>query len=217
MSEQSKIVTPSAEEVAAYGGQGAESGSEPGSEQPTAAAAESPAVSPEEAAARSEAQEWRDRCLRARAELANYQKRIEKDRSEAMRYAHAELARALLPVIDDLERLIKGAEEPNATLETLVKGVQLTRDNFLKVLQQFHVLPIEAHGRPFDPNVHEALLEQASDHPERTVLQELAKGYKLHDRVLRPSKVIVSRSLATPGGGGEGETDPSAPEQTPQA
>src|SRR5580765_6362732 len=153
MSKQNKIVTPSEEETAEYGGGPASSRSDRDENGP-ASSSTGPKADPAgsaatEAPARSEADDWRDKFLRARAELANYQKRSEKDRSEAMRYAHAELARALLPLVDDLDRLINSAAESNATMDALVQGVRLTRENFLKILQQFHVLPIVSHGQPF--------------------------------------------------------------------
>jgi molecular chaperone GrpE len=202
MSKQGKIVTPSSEEVSAYGGAAKSAGQDeaasPDDRANPAGAGAAPA--PESLVERSEADEWRDKFLRAKAELSNYQKRSEKDRSEAMRYAHAELARALLPIADDLERLIRSASEQNASIEALVEGVRLTQENFLKVLEKFHVLPIEAHGQPFDPSVHEALMEQPSEqHADLpVVLHEVTRAITLHDRVLRPSKVIVSKSIALP-------------------
>ncbi len=143
----------------------------------------------------SEAEEWKDKCLRARAELLNFQRRSEKDRSDALRYANAGLVKSLLPVLDDLERVIEStsADEGGHLLE----GVRLTRDNFTKVLQEAHVETISAAGQPFDPRIHEALMQQPSaDHPPGTVLQEVARGYKLYDRVLRPAKVIVSKEAS---------------------
>jgi molecular chaperone GrpE len=189
MSEDDKIVTPSEEEVAQYGGQ---AGSEP-AEAEGSAAAETPGEPASET--RSEADEWRERFLRAKADLANYQKRSEKERLESIRYAAAELAKALLPVLDDIDRVIAaGADEKN-TRDALLEGVRLTRENFLKVFKQFHVTPIEAEGQPFDPSVHEAMMQQpVDDFTEPKVLQEVARGYRMHERVLRPSKVIVSKA-----------------------
>jgi molecular chaperone GrpE len=196
MSKHNRIVTPNEQEVAEYGGS-----EKMADDVPTSPKTDPSSVTPDPTIAgespRTEADEWREKYLRARAELANYQKRAEKDRSEAMRYAHAELARALLPVLDDLERLIRSASEKGASLTALVEGVRLTQENFLKVLEKFHVLPIEAQGQPFDPNVHEALMQQPSEQHTNlpVVLQEVARGFTLHDRVLRPSKVIVSKSI----------------------
>ena len=168
MSDENKIVIPAADEVDRYGGE-------------TSAAPEPPT--------KSEAEEWKDKFLRAKADLSNYQKRAEKDRADSLRYAVADLARALLPVIDDLDRVIANAPED----DKLLAGVKLTRDNFLKILEEFQIVPISSEGQPFDPRLHEAVLEQPSEHAERTVLKEVGRGYRLHDRVLRPARVVVSK------------------------
>jgi molecular chaperone GrpE len=154
-------------------------------------------ASEEVEAPRSEADEWKDKCLRAKAELANFQRRSAKDRQSALKYANAELVKSLLPVLDDLQRVVENGASASSP-ESVVNGVRLTIDNFLKALAQYHTTPIEAEGKPFDPELHEAMMEQPSpEHAERTVLQVVAEGYKLHDRVLRPAKVIVSRAAAT--------------------
>ncbi len=194
MTGKKKIVIANEGEVAEYGGAEGDppaqaSGAD---ESPAEAAAQAPAAA--EPVERSEADEWREKYLRAKAELANYQRRAQKERAEAIRYAHAELVRALLPMLDDLERVIASGEGESAALRAVVDGAKLTRENVHKVLGQFDVVPIEAAGQPFDPAVHEAMMEQPSaEHAERMVLRVLSKGYRLHDRVLRPAKVIVSK------------------------
>lgn len=146
-------------------------------------------------AAVSAEQEWKDKYLRAKADLANFQKRAEKERLEGLRYANAGLIKALLPVIDDIERVVQSSPEAESASNPLLSGVRMTLENFRKVLSQFHVECIDAAEQPFDPMVHEALMEQSSPaHPPRTVLSVVARGYRLHDRVLRPAKVIVSRA-----------------------
>jgi molecular chaperone GrpE len=157
---------------------------------------------PGTAEASAKENEWRDMALRARAELSNYQKRAEKDRADSIRFANAGILKNLLPVIDNLERVIQTGIAAEGNAQALVDGVKLTLDQFQKVLRDYQVEVIPAEGQPFDPQVHEALMERPSDHPERTVLQELAKGYKLHDRVLRPAKVIVSKPSAASGAAG---------------
>jgi len=144
----------------------------------------------------SEAEQWKEKFLRAKAELANYQRRVGKDHAESLRYANATLLRALLPILDDLERVIESGSNHQDSAEAILGGVKLTLDNFMKVLRDAHVERIESEGKPFDPKVHEAMLEQPSpEHSERTVLQEVAKGYRLYERVLRPAKVIVSKAV----------------------
>lgn len=183
-----KIVLPTDDEVDQFGGESA------GADE---AGADSASGSGEEGAKqepRSEAEEWKDKFLRSKAELANYQRRAEKDRSESLRYANAQLVQALLPILDDLERVIASGAEPNSEVPAVISGVQLTLDNFLKALKSFNVATIESEGQPFDPAIHEAMMQQPSgEHSEPTVLQETAKGYRLHDRVLRPARVIVSK------------------------
>lgn len=137
--------------------------------------------------------EWKEIALRARAELSNYQKRAEKERAESVRYANGNLLKALLPVLDNLERVVQTEVQAEGTPQTLVDGVELTLDMLQKVLRDHDVEPIAAEGQPFDPHVHEAMMVRPSDHAEQTVLQEVGKGYKLHERILRPARVIVSK------------------------
>jgi molecular chaperone GrpE len=198
--KERKIVTPSEEEVAQYGGQQpSEEGNS--SEAQEEAASGEVENSSESADVEAADENWKEKALRAKAELLNYQRRTQKDREESMRYAYAGLVRSLLPVIDDLERVITSAEEHTQDAQSIIDGVKMTLENFYKVLREFHVHTIESEGQPFDPQFHEAMMEQPSDeYPPRTVLQEVVKGYKLHDRVIRPAKVIVSKAA-------EGSTD----------
>lgn len=182
---EDQVVTPSAEEVAQYGGADAAAG------QADAAAPSAETPAPEN--------DWKDIALRARAELSNYQRRAEKDRADSVRYANASLLKGLLPVLDNLERVVQTGTASDGNTKALLDGVKLTLEAFQKTLRDFNVEIIAAEGQPFDPQVHEAMMERPSDHPERMVLQELARGYKLYDRVLRPAKVIVSKPTETAG------------------
>jgi molecular chaperone GrpE len=143
----------------------------------------------------AEAQRQRDEYLdllqRSRAEFANYQKRS-KSQAEADRlYSIGSLARDLLEGLDNLERAteaLRASGVPNVT-----EGLDMVHKQLLATLAKHGVEPIQALGKPFDPNQHEAIVQQPDDaHPEGTVVAELGKGYKIHDRVLRPSKVAVS-------------------------
>lgn len=225
-----KIVIPTQEDVARYGGQPAtpqpgaaqpasqtpqESGPQAG--EPASAEAAGPAApaEPSMEALQAEVEQWKDKCLRAKAELANYQRRVERDRAESLRYANAGLVKAILPILDDLERTLAAVAEHKNDLDALANGVKLTLDNFMKVLKDFGVRVIEASGKPFDPSQHEAVMQQpSSEHSEPTVLGEMAKGYLLHERVLRPARVIVSKPAESatgpsgePGEGGRSEED----------
>lgn len=134
-----------------------------------------------------------DKLLRAQAEQQNVMKRAEQRVSEAVRFANADLVKSLLDTIDDFERTLDHSQ--NADVESVRKGVQLIYDKFMKVLTDNRVEPIEPADEPFDPHCHEALMQQPSpDKPANTVLQVVQRGFKLHDRVLRPAKVIVSKS-----------------------
>ncbi len=143
-----------------------------------------------------ERDEFKDKWLRAQAEAQNQAKRLRADREEAVRYANAGFARSLLNVVDDLERSLQAAEQ-SADVESLKAGVRIVLDHLLKVMADNGVQSIAAVGEPFDPTRHEALTQQPSTElPAGTVLQEVQKGYQLHDRVLRPSRVIVSTNPA---------------------
>ncbi len=130
--------------------------------------------------------------LRARADFQNLQRRSAAERSEAIRYANAELIKDLLAVLDDLERTL-GALERNEDKKAIADGVRLAYENFMKVLRDQGVEPIEAAGRPFDPALHNALMRQpSSSYAPGTVLEQVAKGFRLKERVLRPATVIVA-------------------------
>lgn len=141
-----------------------------------------------------EARENYDRLLRVSAEFENYKKRTAREMAEFKKYANQSLLRELLPIIDNLELAIKAAAKAaDATDACLLDGVELTRKEILKVFESFHVEPIDALGKPFDPNFHEAVMREESDeHPENMVVNELQKGYLMHDRLLRPSMVVVA-------------------------
>jgi molecular chaperone GrpE len=157
------------------------------------AADEAKPPTPEEriAALEQQVHELRDKNLRLVAEAQNQQKRAQRERQDAVRFAEAEFARDLLVVLDDLDRtqdVVKAAED----VQSVADGVRIIHDHFLKVLGQHNIRPIEAVGKPFDPNVHEALMQQPSEEPAGTVIQEIARGYRMHERVIRPSRVVVS-------------------------
>jgi len=141
-----------------------------------------------------EAEENFDRLLRVSAEFENYKKRTAREMVDFQKYANQSLLRELLPIIDNLELAIKAAAEAADSTDTcLLDGVELTRKEILKVFENFHVEPIDALGKPFDPNFHEAVMREESDeHPENMVVNELQKGYLMHDRLLRPSMVVVA-------------------------
>lgn len=214
---KTKIEVADAEEVKRYGssataesvtgdtGQPAESG------EPSAAEA-----SGAEGAAKSEVDrlkeqiaELSDKHLRAVAELQNFRRRAETERNDAVRYASADLIRALLPAVDDLERTMAAASTDESS--PLLDGVKLVHQNLLKALEVHHVKRIESVGQPFDPALHEAMTQQPSaDQPPGTVLVEYEPGYVLWDRVLRHAKVIVAKEA---NGGQAVETGIESPQE----
>ena len=134
--------------------------------------------------------------LRLIAEGRNQAARFSRERQEALKYANGDFARDLLMVLDDLERTQKSVESAT-DIKSVADGVRIVYQHFLKVLEERGIEPIEAVGREFDPSFHQALLKQASDeHAEGVVIEEAARGYKMHDRVLRPSRVVVSSGPA---------------------
>lgn len=136
-----------------------------------------------------------DALLRAKADFQNLQRRAAAEHADAFRYANAELMKLLVKVMDDFERSLAAASKPD-NLQAVVEGVRLVYENLSKALSDHGLEPIEALHRPFDPNVHEALLHQPSaKHPPGTVIEQIAKGYRLRDRVVRPAKVIVSKTV----------------------
>ena len=111
---------------------------------------------------------------------------------ERLRYANLGLLRDLLPVIDNVDRAIEAAEK-NADAAALLEGFKMVSQQLGEVLKRHHCTRIEALHTPFDPNVHHAVMQQPSEeHPANTVLMVTQNGYQLHDRVVRPSQVIVS-------------------------
>jgi molecular chaperone GrpE len=142
-----------------------------------------------------------DRHLRDRAELENFKRRMQRERAEALRYASEGLIRELLPVVDNLTRAVRAAAESrtngdgSAATEALATGVELVQRQLLEALGRHGVTPIEAQGKPFDPALHEAVLQVETDAvPPGTIVDELAPGYRLHDRLLRAAQVSVAKA-----------------------
>ena len=156
-------------------------------------------------ALRAETAELKDRILRSQAELENFRRRSQKESLEAMKYSSMPVIRDLLPGIDNLQRAL-GAAEQSGDTQNLVEGIKMVVTQFVEALKSHSAIPIEPEGQPFDPNLHEALTQVPSaDHEPMTVLQVIESGYKIHDRVIRPAKVMVS--CAPPEPAAEDATD----------
>jgi molecular chaperone GrpE len=142
-------------------------------------------------AAEAEREEFKVLAMRTRADFENYQRRATREVAQEKRYAHGPLALELLPILDNLDRVLVAAKQAGET-GPLVQGVGMVQSQYLDALKRHGITRIEALGQPFDPNLHQAVMQQPSDQPANTVLQVLEQGYTLHDRVLRPARVIVS-------------------------
>jgi molecular chaperone GrpE len=139
-----------------------------------------------------ERDQFLDLLKRTQADFENYQKRNQREREQERRYRNEPLGRDLLSVLDNLERAMTAARQANET-GPLVQGVGMVLTQFLDLLRRHGITPIDAEGKPFDPNLHHAVMQQPSaDVPPNTVTQVLERGFMIHDRVLRPASVAVS-------------------------
>jgi molecular chaperone GrpE len=148
--------------------------------------------------AEQQAKENYERLLRVSAEFENYKKRTAREMQETIKYANEKIIGELLTVVDNLQRAIDSASQQCGSDDPLVRGVDLTLNETLKLLERYYVSPIVAIGQPFDPNFHQAMMqEEVEDQPANTVVRELQKGYMIHDRLLRPALVAVSKTADT--------------------
>lgn len=144
--------------------------------------------------AQAQATEYLDGWQRARAEFANYRKRVEAEREALRRTSNESLLLKLLPVVDDFERAIQTLPEDMAD-EPWINGVQMILRKLQGILESENVTPILAIGQPFDPFLHEAVMqEETTDHPDGYVIEEIQRGYRLGEHVLRPSMVKVANN-----------------------
>ncbi|MFN2435617.1 MAG: nucleotide exchange factor GrpE [Desulfotignum sp.] len=135
----------------------------------------------------------KDRFMRLSAEFDNYRKRKQREIDEFRKFANETVFKQFLPVVDNLERAMVSAES-NKDLSSLLEGVKLTHKEILKVFQDFNVKPVEAENQSFDPNFHQAVTQKETNEvPENTVTDVLQTGYLLHDRLIRPAMVVVSK------------------------
>jgi molecular chaperone GrpE len=135
--------------------------------------------------------------------MENMTKRQEREKADFLKFANENLIKALLPVLDNLERALVHASGEGKG-EALAEGVRLTLEGLLGALEKFGLAPVNAAGEPFDPNFHEAVMQKEDpDVENNTVLEVVQKGYTLNDRLIRPAMVIVSRRPAENDGDGD--------------
>jgi molecular chaperone GrpE len=144
---------------------------------------------------RADLEDASDRVLRAQAEFDNYRKRVRREMEDERRYASLGLLGDLLPVLDNIHRAIAAAEK-SAADSVLLNGVKMVAQGLVAALARHDCRPIEALGQPFDPAFHQAISQQPTDeYPPDTVVLVAQEGYTLHDRVVRPAQVIVSKPI----------------------
>ena len=137
-----------------------------------------------------EKNELTNRLLRMQADFDNYRKRVRSERLELINSANFSLVEKLLPVIDNLERASNANEKGS---QGVIEGLKMIVRNFMDILEKEGLTPIDCVGKPFDPNCHEAVMrEEGSDYPADTVVEEIQKGYKMNEKVLRASMVKVA-------------------------
>jgi molecular chaperone GrpE len=162
----------------------------------------SSAVAPAPEAARSEAEDpmsglqadldrFRDLALRSQADFENYKKRSAREKEEAIKYANSSLLERLVAIIDNFELGLEAAKGESEK-SPIYSGMTLVRKQLNDFLAENGLQPIEAEGKRFDPNVHEAIAHELSEFPEGTVIRQTRRGYRFKDRLLRPSRVVVS-------------------------
>jgi molecular chaperone GrpE len=143
------------------------------------------------AAVQKERDQYLDLFRRTQADFDNYQKRVQRDMQQERRYALFPLAHDLLPVLDNLSRALSAAQQAGDQ-GPLVQGVAMVQSQLLDVLKRHGITPIEALHQPFDPNLHQAVMQRPANQPPNTVVDVVQQGFKIHDRVLRPASVVVS-------------------------
>ena len=175
--------------------QAASSGSIPSSVAPGADAAQSEAEDPT-AGLQADLDRFRDLALRSQADFENYKKRSAREKEEAIKYANSSLLERLVGIVDNFELGLAAAKDQGAH-SPIYSGMVLVQKQLSDLLAESGLQPIEAEGKTFDPNVHEAIAHEPSDQfPEGVVVRQTRRGYRLKDRLLRPAKVVVSSGPA---------------------
>ena len=146
-----------------------------------------------------EARENHDRLLRVSAEFENYKKRAAREMNDFRKFANESFAKAMLPVVDSMDLAIESSSNDKHVSNSMVEGVNMTLKEILKVFEQFGIKRFESIGNTFDPNLHQAVMQEETEmFPENTVSKELQKGYMINDRLLRPAMVVVSKKITEP-------------------
>ncbi|MBM3252053.1 MAG: nucleotide exchange factor GrpE [Candidatus Omnitrophica bacterium] len=146
----------------------------------------------------AKAKEYWERILRLQAEFDNAKKRMQKEQSEFVKYANEEIILELLGILDDLERSLEAAQTKHEDQAAFLKGIEMILAHLYEMLKKNKVKAVESQGKLFDPHLHEALMQEETDKfQDGTIIEEFQKGYMLEDRVIRTSKVKVSKKPET--------------------
>ena len=140
------------------------------------------------------ARHYYDQWVRTAADLENYKKRAARERQEAIRFANENLIEKLIPILDNFDMAVAATSAPNASLQSVQAGVSMIYQQLKNILSEAGLEEIDASNKAFDPNWHEAVSQQTTNEaPEGQVVQQLRKGYKLRDRLIRPAGVVVAK------------------------
>jgi len=160
------------------------------------AEAQPPEAVTEESQLKADLERFKDLALRSQADFDNFRKRAARDKEDAVKYANASFLERLIPILDNFELGLTAARS-NAADSPILQGMDMVARQLNDFLTGTGVEPVAADGQKFDPNLHEAVAQEASDTvAEGLVVRQLRKGYKLRDRLLRPATVVVSKGPA---------------------
>jgi molecular chaperone GrpE len=159
--------------------------------QVSSSAAAADVDSEEPAGLQADLDRFRDLALRSQADFENYKKRATREKEEAIKYANSSLLQQLVSILDNFE-LGLAAAKTEAPDSAIYSGMVLVQKQLNDLLAENGLEPIEAEGKKFDPNLHEAIAHEPSELPEETVIRQARRGYRLKDRLLRPARVVVS-------------------------
>jgi len=140
-----------------------------------------------------------ERLLRTTADFENFKKRVTREKQEAIRYANEGLLQKLVPVLDNFDMALSAAQtEQTEAAQSLQTGINMIYQQFKSALIEAGLEEVDAAGKTFDPNIHEAVSQtETAEVPEGQVVKQLRKGYKLRDRLLRPATVVVAKASVT--------------------
>lgn len=154
-----------------------------------------------------EAEEYLDHLRRMKADFENYKKRMLKERQKIVNWAIEDLIKEFLPVVDDMERALDSSRE-SEQISSLLEGVEMVYNQFKELLKKKGVEQIPAEGEEFNPEVHEAIQRiESNEHPDNIIVEEMRKGYRIEDKVLRPSLVKVNKRQPSSREGEQKETE----------